>query len=91
MKRWRAVVPVLWLAALWLAPLWLAMIGLFVPPASAQCAMCRNNAEAAARNGGNGGMNRRAVASLNAGIYMLLFPPVGVMSAILFVAFRRKP
>ena len=70
----------------------LAAVAALAPPAGAQCAMCRASAEAATRsgNGSGTGINPRAMASLNAGIYMLLIPPFAIGSAILIAAFRKN-
>lgn len=50
-------------------------------PCSAQCAMCYKNAAA---------QDARAQQSLNLGILFLLTPPVSIMGAILFTAFRYR-
>lgn len=50
-------------------------------PASAQCALCKLSAAA--------GGARRAGA-LNAGILVLLLPPVGIFCTIFAVAYRRR-
>ena len=75
MKRRNQALPLLLAAALVAAAL------LALPePASAQCALCKLSAAA--------GGARRAGA-LNAGILVLLLPPVGIFCTIFAVAYRR--
>ena len=50
------------------------------PAALAQCAMCRANTV---------GLDARGLGALNAGILVLLVPPVVLVGAIFFIAFRR--
>jgi len=51
------------------------------PAAFAQCAMCRAN---------TAGLDARGLGALNAGILVLLVPPVLLVGAIFFMAFRRS-
>ena len=49
--------------------------------AAAQCSMCRENAKA---------LDARAMRSINAGIYILMVPPLFVVGGIFFAAWRRR-
>lgn len=59
------------------------MLWCFPARARAQCSMC----QAVVANSKEG---QRAASSINAGILLLLFPPVSMMCGIFVVAYRRR-
>lgn len=63
------------------AVLLIVLLGTTEPSLAQGCALCKSAVASQVA---------KAIEAINTGIVLLLVPPVGMMSAILFVAFRRR-